>query len=120
MITRTDRAETTTTWYDIEFPASAYTFPHETLLQGVRFDDVYIHLEMTDGRRLSVPLQWIPTLRHAHPSEREKHEICSVHEHLEQSRLRRQRIVGAFSATNGLGDRGTRIGSAKMARHALC
>ena len=75
MITRTDRAETTTTWYDIEFPASAYTFPHETLLQGVRFDDVYIHLEMTDGRRLSVPLQWIPTLRHAHPSEREKYEI---------------------------------------------
>lgn len=67
--------ETAARWYDIEFPVSAYTFPHEALLQNVRFDDIYIHLHMTDGRRLSVPLQWIPTLRHAHPSEREKYEI---------------------------------------------
>ena len=74
---RVYRDETATTWYDIGFPVSAYIFPHETLLQDVRFDDTYIHLHMTDGRRLSVPLQWIPTLYHAHPSEREKFEISS-------------------------------------------
>lgn len=75
MSPRVFRDETTATWYNIEFPVSAYTFPHETLLQDVRFDDTYIHLHMTDGRRLSVPLQWIPTLYHAAPSEREKYEI---------------------------------------------
>ncbi len=75
MSPRVFRDETATTWYDIGFPLSAYIFPHETLLQDVRFDDTYIHLHMTDGRRLSVPLQWIPTLYHAHPAEREKFEI---------------------------------------------
>ena len=32
-------------------------------------------MELTDGRVLSVPLWWIPTLYHALPEEREKYEI---------------------------------------------
>jgi len=62
-------------WYDIPYPASAYTFPREALLHVVRFDDEYMHLELTDGRILSVPLSWIPTLHSAEPEEREKYEI---------------------------------------------
>lgn len=62
-------------WYDIAYPASAYTFPREALLHCVRFDKDYMHLELTDGRILSVPLSWIPTLHNAAPEEREKYEI---------------------------------------------
>ncbi len=62
-------------WYDIPYPASAYTFPQDACIHQVRFDDVYIHLELTDGRILSMPLQWIPTLYHASSDEREKYEI---------------------------------------------
>ncbi|MBI5035285.1 MAG: DUF2442 domain-containing protein [Chloroflexi bacterium] len=61
--------------YKIQYPISAYTFPRETRLQLVRFDDKYIHIELTDGRVLSVPLGWIPTVHHAAPEEREKYEI---------------------------------------------
>jgi len=62
-------------WYDIPYPVSAYTFPQEALIHQVRFDDVHIHIELTDGRILSVPLKWIPTLYHASSDEREKYEI---------------------------------------------
>jgi len=62
-------------WCDISYPASAYTFPREALVHRVRFDENYMHLELTDGRMLSVPLSWIPTLHNAAPEEREKYEI---------------------------------------------
>jgi len=62
-------------WYDIAYPASACTFPREALLHRVRFDKDNMHLELTDGRMLSVPLSWIPTLHNAAPEEREKYEI---------------------------------------------
>ncbi len=67
--------EQTARWYDIPYPASAYTFPREAQVHHVRFDDRYIHVELTDGRVLSVPLSWIPTLYNAEPAEREKYEI---------------------------------------------
>lgn len=70
-----EQTKETTKWYDIPYPASAYTFPREALLHRVRFDDEYIHLELTDGRLLSVPLGWIPSLHNAAPEEREKYEI---------------------------------------------
>ena len=38
----------------------------------VRFDDEYMRVELTDGRILSLPLWWIPTLYNATPEEREK------------------------------------------------
>ena len=65
--------------YDVAYPASAYTFPRETLLDRVRFDKEYMHLELTDGRILSIPLSWIPTLYNAVPEEREKYEISQDH-----------------------------------------
>ena len=75
MTTKEKPNEQTAKWYDIAYPASAYTFPQEALIHRVRFDDEYMHLELTDGRMLSVPLSWIPTLHNAAPEEREKYEI---------------------------------------------
>jgi len=59
----------------VQYPVSAYTFPREALIHQVRFDDEYMHVELTDGRMLSIPLWWIPTLHHASPEDREKYEI---------------------------------------------
>jgi len=61
--------------YRIQYPISAYTFPGEAHIRQVGFDDKYMRVELTDGRVLSVPLSWIPTLYHAAPEEREKYEI---------------------------------------------
>ncbi|MCI0562012.1 MAG: DUF2442 domain-containing protein [Nitrososphaera sp.] len=61
--------------YKVQYPISAYTFPKEVRIHQVRFDDEYLHVELTDGRKLSVPLWWIPTLHNASPEEREKYEI---------------------------------------------
>jgi hypothetical protein len=61
--------------YKIQYPVSAYTFPHEARIHTVRFDDEYLHVELTDGRRLSIPLWWIPTLHNAPAEEREKYEL---------------------------------------------
>jgi hypothetical protein len=61
--------------YKVQYPISAYTFPSEARIHQVRFDEEYLHVELTDGRRLFVPLWWIPTLHNAPPEEREKYEI---------------------------------------------
>ncbi len=80
MLTKTkqdkkEKTQQTARWYDIPYPASAYTFPREALIHHIRFDDNYIHLDLTDGRILSLPLSWIPTLHNAEPAEREKYKI---------------------------------------------
>jgi hypothetical protein len=61
--------------YKVQHPISAYTFPREARIHQVRFDDEYMHVELTDGRKISVPLWWIPTLHNAPHEEREKYEI---------------------------------------------
>lgn len=61
--------------YKIQYPLSAYTFPQEARIHQVHFDEEYLHVDLTDGRKLSVPLWWIPTLHNALPEEREKYEI---------------------------------------------
>ncbi len=61
--------------YKIQYPLSAYTFPREIQIHQVRFDDEYIHIALIDGRRLSIPLWWIPTLYNAPHEDLEKYEI---------------------------------------------
>ena len=61
--------------YKIQYPISAYTFPREVRIHQVRFDDKYMYVELTDGRVLSVPLWWIPTVHNALPEERGQYEI---------------------------------------------
>jgi len=61
--------------YTVQYPVSAYTFPNEVRIHQVWFDEEYMHVELTDGRLLAVPLWWIPTLYNASPDERDKFEI---------------------------------------------
>ena len=64
-------------WFRIQYPASVYTFPRDAIISTVRFDDEFVHVELTDGRIISVPLWWIPTLYNATSEEREKYEFSS-------------------------------------------
>lgn len=71
LIMSAERADEQVTWYKVPYPASAYTFPRESLIHDVRFDDDYIHIELTDGRVLSIPLWWVPSVHNAAMDERE-------------------------------------------------
>jgi len=61
--------------YKIQYSVDEYTFPKEAFIHAVRFDEKYIHVELTDQRVLSIPLRWIPTVYHASAGDREKFEI---------------------------------------------
>ena len=65
----------TTRRFPIQYSLEDYTFPSDARIHDVRFDETYIHVELLDGRVLSIPLWWIPTLYNAEPEEREKYEI---------------------------------------------
>ena len=77
MTTEIQRTEeqTSTKHYKIQYPVSAYTFPHEARIHQAQFDDEYLIVALIDGRKISVPLGWIPTLHNATPEERLKFEI---------------------------------------------
>lgn len=62
-------------WYDIDFSADKYTFPQEALIHHVWFDADDIHIELTDGRKLSIPIWWMPTVFHAKQADRNAYEI---------------------------------------------
>ena len=47
-------------------------------VEGVRFDEDSMHVGLTDGRTVSVPLTRFPRLLHASPAERERYAV-SVH-----------------------------------------
>ena len=61
--------------YKVQYPVSAYTLPQEALVHQVSFDDENMHIGLTDGRVLSIPLWWIPSLYDAELENREKFEI---------------------------------------------
>jgi hypothetical protein len=61
--------------YGVQYPVSAYTWPSDARIHQVAFDDEYIHVDLIDGRRISIPLWWIPTLHNARREELEKYEI---------------------------------------------
>jgi hypothetical protein len=49
--------------------------PTSALAKSVRFDDEMMHVSLTDGRVISVPVIWFPLLRGATPGQRDKYEI---------------------------------------------
>jgi hypothetical protein len=49
--------------------------PKTALAKSVSFDDAMIHVHLTDGRIISVPLAWFPLLQKAKPAQRAKVEI---------------------------------------------
>lgn len=61
--------------YPIRYRVHDYTFPTADTIKAVRFDDTYIHIELSDERLLSIPLHWIPPLRDASPQAREQYRI---------------------------------------------
>ncbi len=75
MTTKEKQREQKEKWYEIPYSASEYTFPRDAILRRVQFNDTTMQLELTDGRVISVPLSWIPSLQNAIPEEREKYEI---------------------------------------------
>ncbi|MDX6497174.1 MAG: hypothetical protein QOG23_434 [Blastocatellia bacterium] len=43
--------------------------------QAVNFGEELMHVSLTDGRCISVPIIWFPVLRNATPDKREEYEI---------------------------------------------
>ena len=63
--------------YKIKYKASEYTFPDSNpQINTVQFDNDYLHVDLVDGRKVSIPLHWIPTLYNAIPADREQYEIA--------------------------------------------
>jgi len=49
--------------------------PTTALAKSVDFDDEMMHVTLTDGRLISVPIIWFPLLRAANTEQRTKYEI---------------------------------------------
>ena len=49
--------------------------PTTALAQSVEFDDDMMHVTLTDGRIISVPVIWYPLLHAATPEQRTQYEI---------------------------------------------
>jgi hypothetical protein len=49
--------------------------PNSALAKSVDFDEDMMHVLLTDGRRISVPVAWFPLLLKASPEQRTKYEI---------------------------------------------
>jgi hypothetical protein len=45
------------------------------LVKSLRFDKNMMHVDLMDGRIISVPLLWFPRLRTATPKQRKAYEI---------------------------------------------
>lgn len=61
--------------YPIRYSVWDYTFPSADTIADVDFDSKFIHISLTDGRRLSLPLDWVPPLRDAPRTDREAYYI---------------------------------------------
>lgn len=61
--------------YKTQHSIDEYTFPKEATIHDVKFDEKFIHVELTDQRILSIPLWWIPTVYNAAMEDRRKFEI---------------------------------------------
>ena len=61
--------------YKVQHSIDEYTFPREAYIHAVKFDDTHMHVELTDGRMISIPLWWIPTVYNASDEDRNKFGI---------------------------------------------
>jgi hypothetical protein len=61
--------------YKVQHSIDEYTFPKEAYIHAVKFDDKHMHVELTDGRIISIPLWWIPTVYNASDEDRGTFEI---------------------------------------------
>ena len=49
--------------------------PTTALAKSLDFDEEMMHVTLTDGRKLSVPLTWFPALQQATPEQLSNYEI---------------------------------------------
>ena len=49
--------------------------PTTALAKSVDFDEDMLHVLLTDGRRISIPIAWFPLLLKASPEQRAKYEL---------------------------------------------
>jgi hypothetical protein len=49
--------------------------PTTALAKSISFDEETMHVSLTDGRSISVPIIWFPLLRQATSEQRSKYEI---------------------------------------------
>lgn len=49
--------------------------PTTALARSVSFDEEMMHVSLTDGRLISVPIIWFPLLQKATPEQRLRYEI---------------------------------------------
>ncbi len=49
--------------------------PTNALAKSLHFDSELMHVQLTDGRVISVPIRWFPLLHNAAPQQREHYEI---------------------------------------------
>ncbi len=49
--------------------------PKTALARSLEFDSSMMHVLLTDGRVVSVPIAWFPLLSEAEPEQRAKYEI---------------------------------------------
>ena len=49
--------------------------PTSAIAKSVEFDDEMMHVGLADGRIISTPLAWFPSLRDANAGERANYEI---------------------------------------------
>lgn len=57
-------------------PRRAYV-PTTALAKSISFDEEMMHVLLTDGRSISVPIMWFPILRQATHEQRSKYEISA-------------------------------------------
>ena len=51
--------------------------PTAVLAVDVRFSDDALHVRLSDGREISVPIEWFPRLRDASAAQREKWRLIA-------------------------------------------
>ncbi len=61
--------------YPVANRRSGYIIPTEARADHLTFDEVYMHIHLQDGRIVSVPLDWTPSLAAASPEARERYTI---------------------------------------------
>jgi hypothetical protein len=60
----------------VNSPGKARSYrPVSALAKSVSFGDEMMHVALTDGRVISVPLIWFPRLNKANPEQRERYEV---------------------------------------------
>src|SRR5258706_10993757 len=76
--------------------------PTTALAKSVSFDEEMMHVSLTDGRCISVPIIWFPLLRKATPEQRTKYEIGGGGTSLHWPELDEDLSVAGLMAGGGL------------------